>query len=509
MSTQKVSDAFRSAVRTLPEGLLIAALFATTCWATRQVSLDQFFLPAGVRVAALILCPARFWPYLLLGEYAYYGHLRLPLIEKYGLSWVLISSAFQFPTAAWVVYLHRRHVARQMDTWMLSVAAASAVLIGAGAVIIAHLLWPVPPAEGIVAIAFRSTLGDYVAILTVIPLAALWRQRLDIDWPSFLNSRTTYGLLALLACGFVSILLPQGSVERTTAQLLMAAPVIALTCLQGWLGAAIGVPLMNLFVRVGTPVTGLPSSFDLESFNVQLIAALSGTALLALGSRITHFYHQCTFHASAGRQAISNARTSNSVGERELRNRAMDLRRIGDGLESALSETIDWLKARGYHDMASSLLHVATVHSRMFREQTSMVYPISMEHVGLYLALQIGGVGDAWEQTARLERLHLSGDPCRLDLDLQLNVYRAMTEAVSLLLEHEKGKLMIRARCGRHGTTRGVVVTIGAADVRHRLSRSTVTMAIGRLSGRTQAYGGTVQCLHNRIRMSFADPATC
>ncbi|WNH49074.1 hypothetical protein PDM28_01695 [Stenotrophomonas aracearum] len=266
---------------------------------------------------------------------------------------------------------------------------------------------------------------------------------------------------------------------------------------------------MNLFVRVGTPVTGLPSSFDLESFNVQLIAALSGTALLALGSRITHFYHQCTFHASAGRQAISNARTSNSVGERELRNRAMDLRRIGDGLESALSETIDWLKVRGHHDMASSLLHVATVHSRKFREQTSMVYPTSMEHVGLYLALQIGGVGDAWQQTARLERLHLSGDPCRLDLDLQLNVYRAMTEAVSLLLEHEKGNLMIRARCGRHGTTRGVVVTIGAADVRHRLSRSTVTMAMGRLSGRTQAYGGTVQCLHNRIRMSFADPSTC
>ncbi len=509
MSVQKVAGGFGSGARTLGEGLLIAALYAVTCWATRQVSLDQFFLPAGVRIASLLLWPVRFWPYLLLGEYIYYGHLRFPLIENYGLSWVLISSAFQFPTAAGVVYLHRRQIARKTDTWLLSVASAAAVLIGTGTVLIAHLFWPVPPPGGIVAISFRSVLGDYVAILTVVPLAVLWKQRLEIDWLSFLNSRTAYVLLTLLALGFVSILLPHTSVERTTAQLLMAAPVIALTCLQGWLGAAIGMPLMNLFVRIGTPVTGLPYSFDLESFNIQLVAALSGTALLALGSRITHFFHQCTFHASASRQVISNARTSHSVVERELRNRAMDLRKIGDGLESALSETIEWLKVRGYHDMASGLLHVATVHSSKFRAQTSMVYPSSMEHVGLYLALQVGGLCDAWEETARVERLHLSGDPCRLDLDLQLNVYRAMTEAVSLLMEHERGKLRIRARCGRHGTTHGVVVTIGTADVRHRLSRTTVTMAIGRLSGRTQVYGGTVQCFPNRIRMSFADPSVC
>lgn len=509
MSAEKVKDALGSGLRSVPEGLLIAALFATACWATRQVSLDQFFLPAGIRVASLLLCPVRFWPYLLLGEYAYYGHVRFPMIEKYGLSWVLISSGFQFPTAALIVYLHRRPIARRTDTWLLTVAAAAAVLIGTGTVLFAHLLWPVPPSGGLVAIAFRSTLGDYIAILTVVPLAALWNQRMDIDWPSFLNSRTTYALLSLFVCGGVSVLLPQASVERTTAQLLMAAPVIALTCLQGWLGAAVGMPLMNLFVRMGTPVTGLPASFDLEAFNIQLVAALSGTALLALGSKITHHYHQSKFHSSARRQAISNARTTHSIGERELRNRALDLRRIGDGLESALSETIDRLKALGYHDMASSLLRVATVHSRKFREQTSMIYPTTMEHVGLYLALQVGGIGDAWQQTARLERLHLSGDPCRLDLDLQLTVYRAMTEAVSLLLEHERGTLRIRARCGRLGTSRGVVVTIGAADSRHRLSRSTATMAIGRLSGRTQAYGGTVQCRHNRIRMSFADPSTC
>lgn len=155
--------------------------------------------------------------------------------------------------------------------------------------------------------------------------------------------------------------------------------------------------------------------------------------------------------------------------------------------------------------MASCLLDAATVHSRKFREQANMVYPTTMEHVGLYLALQTIGIGDAWDQDDRLLQPHLVGDPCCLSLDLQLTTYRALMEAVSLLLEMERGPLKIRAKCGRFQTVRGIVVTVGMADSRHHLARSTATMAVGRLSGRTQAFGGTVQCRRNRIRMFFAE----
>ncbi len=46
------------------------------------MSLDQFYLPAGVRVAAVLLFPPRWWPYLLLGEYAYFAKMRVPMIEN-------------------------------------------------------------------------------------------------------------------------------------------------------------------------------------------------------------------------------------------------------------------------------------------------------------------------------------------------------------------------------------------------------------------------------------------
>lgn len=68
MSDSKLVRGFQARLLELPEGLLVAALYAAACWASRQVSVDQFFLPAGIRIAALLVCRPRMWPYLLLGD---------------------------------------------------------------------------------------------------------------------------------------------------------------------------------------------------------------------------------------------------------------------------------------------------------------------------------------------------------------------------------------------------------------------------------------------------------
>jgi len=83
------TNGIRLDVRIRPAGLALAALYALACWATRQISLDQFYLPAGIRVAALLLCPPRLWGYLILGEYAYFAQMRYPMIDRYGLPWVV------------------------------------------------------------------------------------------------------------------------------------------------------------------------------------------------------------------------------------------------------------------------------------------------------------------------------------------------------------------------------------------------------------------------------------
>lgn len=497
--------AFQFRIRT--DGLLLALLYAVACWAARKISLDQLYLPAGIRVAALLVFPPRLWPYLVLGEYAYYAHLRFPMIEKYGLEWVILASSYQILAVALIVHCHRHIVAPRAEVWILSIAALSAAAISVVNLSLPYLLWPTPPSADFFDVLGKHVLGDYIAILTIAPIALLWsRRHVQHGWGSWLRAPTMAAMTILLLLGLLTALLAELSPStKTSAQLLMAAPLVALTCIHGWRGAAIGVPVLNLFIHFTTPVTGLPDSFDGETFRTQQIMAVAGTALLALGSQITHYYHQFVARDLHGREAIEYARNVQLAGEMDLRERALTLRSIGDGFDTSLSATAAWLEAQGHKQVASGLLHVSVVHSRKFREQTSMVYPTSLEHVGLYLALQLGGVGDTWEHTERMAQPHLNGDPCCLSLGLQLAAYRGLTEAVSLLLNHEAGQIQIRARCGRLQQMQGILIVVTVLDPAHRLSETTVRLAIERLRGRALPYGGTVQCRRNRIRLFLAE----
>jgi hypothetical protein len=192
----------------------------------------------------------------------------------------------------------------------------------------------------------------------------------------------------------------------------------------------------------------------------------------------------------------------------EILERALQLRTNGDGIVSSVFELANWLMAHGHHAVASSLLHTSNVHSRLFREQTSMVYPSGLEHLGLYVALQAGGIRESWKLTERVLRPDLKGDPCNLSVELQLAAYRTLIDAVSILLKHEGGQIRIRARCGRMGSRRGILMVVSLLDPHGRLSQQTTMTAFERLTGRTLAYDGTVDCYRNRVRILFLDRET-
>ncbi|WP_313343429.1 MASE1 domain-containing protein [Stenotrophomonas sp.] len=489
------------------DGLLIAALYALACWAARQISVDQFYLGAGIRVAALLVCPARLWPYLLIGEYAYFAHIRFPMIQTHGFGWVVLGSVLLMPAVILIVKLHSKMMDRTADAWLLSVAAVAAIVITALNVGMSQLLWPVPPSVPLLSRAARYVLGDFIGILIVAPLALLWlRRSTHADWGVrfLVPSGACLSLMLLLGVYSTQIASDHATI-RTTLQFLASLPAIVATCMFGWRGAALSVPLLNLIIGLTMPTTDLPWSFDSATFTIQQILAVASAALLALGSTISNHYHQYKAHAFDGNRAASLAKTSHMAGEMDLRQRALDINRIGDGIDTYLSETADWLKRQGHHAIASNLIGASSLYSRRFREQASMVYPTALEHVGLYLALQVGGISEAWSNTERMVQPRLMGDPCRLTVALQLATYRTLTEAVSLLLQHASGQLRVSARCGRFRGREGILVVVAVLDPRYRLSDAACALAIDRLSGRTLAYGGTVRCRRNRIRLVFLD----
>jgi hypothetical protein len=502
-------DGLQLNLRIEPIGLVLAVIYAVACWGARKVSLDQFYLPAGVRVAALLLCPPRLWPYLILGEYAYFAQMRHPLVDKYGWAWVVVASACLMPAVALVVRLHRRMMTETRQVWLISIGAVSAVVVTTLNIFLSELLWPIPPEMPVLTALARYVVGDFIGILTVAPLAMLWATRHSApDWTAAFFKPVVAALSLMAFLGFSAALVSaESTTVKTSLHVLMALPAIALTCLLGWRGAAIAVPALNLVIGLTTPKP-YPASFDPATFTTQLIMATAGIALLVLGSRITHFYYHSRLRGDSEKIAIKLARSSHVASEMGLRERALHLRKIGDGMDVSLNEVVNWLKLQGHHDIAGSLLHTSLVHSRQFRAQASMVYPTALDQLGLYVALQAGGVRETWDLTHRVTRPRLEGDPCQLSVDLQLAAYRAMTDAVSLLLESESGQIQVRARCGRYGPSRGILVTIGLLDAERPLSEATMVTAVERLAGRALAYGGVVQCRRNRVRLLLTETHT-
>jgi hypothetical protein len=100
-----------------------------------------------------------------------------------------------------------------------------------------------------------------------------------------------------------------------------------------------------MVIGLTTPNTH-PTAFDPAAFITQQIMAISGIVLLLLGSRITHFYHRYRLREMGERDAIHLARSSQLASEMELRERALHLRKLGDGIDTSLVELAEWLRPR-------------------------------------------------------------------------------------------------------------------------------------------------------------------
>lgn len=181
--------------------------------------------------------------------------------------------------------------------------------------------------------------------------------------------------------------------------------------------------------------------------------------------------------------------------------------RIGDDINAAALSTAEWLSRRGHAAPASDILRHHQMHSRLLREQLSMVYPVGLEHAGLHVAVRAGGIADVWAMSARVTQPRLIGNPCRMSLGLQLAAYRTLVDAVALLLEHERGSLQVPTRCGRHAGRHVIVLSVALLDPRRQLGTASIEHAYAMLSARALAYAGQVRCRARRVSVMLLEPA--
>lgn len=498
---------YRLSLSVKPSGFLLAALYAALYLLLREQSVDQWYLPAGLRVGALLLFPVRLWPYLVLGETAALLYLRLGQIEKYGLSWVIASSTTLMPLVAGIVYLHKRYASAFRGYWFISIAATVTVANPLLSMTTTYLFMPPSGLAASWERAFTFAVGEYLGILMLAPLALLWHERQFSD-----SSPRKLRWDAALALAVVVVLalyvhLPNTSPNQGDgARVIMAIPAIVLTCLHGWRGAAIGVTGVNLAIGLSMHSTQQPGSYDHAAFIAQLVLALSGSALLIFGAAVSTTYTKLKQHLAAEGQALALVKSNIVSGELEMRERAAQIRAIGEEMDGSFQNAVRWLRERGHHEFAMQML-AGVAQSRLLREQLSLIYPSEIETNGLYECLKSGAAAKKWEKTRRFANSRLTGDPSQLSLGLQLAAYRSVSDAVTLLLNHASGMIQVRARCGKHDNSCGIIINVRLLDPGCTVSPEAIKQAADILAGRAMVYGGRVQCRRNHIRLLLREPA--
>ncbi|MGS0539327.1 MASE1 domain-containing protein [Xanthomonas oryzae pv. oryzicola] len=492
----------KSAIR----GLLTATAYSIGFHLAWQCSLDQWYLPAGLRIAALLFSPSRLLPWILLGDVAALLALRVPAIAgmdvspawAYGSPWILTPAIALVPIAIRARYeaLHR---AEALLVPMLLVAAAWGALCTVGT----NLLLDGPPSATSYVKFARFAVGDYLGMLMVVLPVLLWLRRHDDDAPGRMAPHCTLAILAT-ALLFVLATLQHDDAARLCAMTLLIVPALLLTWLHGWRGAAIGVVLANAALALCLRNTGVLGAYDGVGFGVQVLLALTATSLFVLGARISGALAEVRTRLRGEQHAMDTAKLSYILAERELRRHVIDYVDINVCMNKLRRDVETYLKSRGQHEAAMRMIRAGAIQSQMLHEYISALYPLHIETHGLYHVLRSPGF--ATTCNADIRPMMLRGNPMELSVGLQLAAYRCAIQSIAGL--PSALRYTINARVGRWRGFQSIAVSVQAhAPQSGPTSRSSLE-SVEELANRVRSYGGTCRCHHNhKISFFVAEPS--
>ena len=239
--------------RTVAKGIGLAVAYCATFLFMWRYSVDQWYLPAGLRLACLLLLPMRYWPYVFAGDAAAMLYLRVPKAEQYSVQWAYLSPFF---LVALISLLPLYVRSKLKDTQSIIMRLPLVVFAGciwstvAGRFLNITLNGPTPAFTAERFISF--CVGDFLGALMVLLPCLLWLQR--STWRNSRQHITQTLAIAVLmvALLFGSAMIPidVGKEIRLMPLVFMILPLTYLTILHGWHGAAIGTILVNLAISL-------------------------------------------------------------------------------------------------------------------------------------------------------------------------------------------------------------------------------------------------------------------
>lgn len=433
-------------------------------------------LPAGMRLAALLLLPTRLWPYVLAGDALGSLYYRGGAIHDLGWAWFI--AAMVFPPlstlAPAAMFRFGGHLSGEISlsrltNHLLRTVGLASLLNGVTGIVTMGLITysdkvkPLP--QGNVWWASVFTLGTYLGILLIVPALVTWslsrRRRstrivLDLQFDFKHVQR-----LALMTAGilgtFLAINWLTGSREvHTIICLLMFTPCVWITVRHGWTGAVVTTVLANLALE-----GSMPRSTDTDLLESQVLMALVTTAMLILGAALTE--HRTRSHALAGesKHFQTLARKNLLWGESRVRRAASQVERAFIVLQAYTEQAADLLQVERQPAATALLRWQGTgVARREVRDIISGMEIRPLEMHGLYMALASGPIAQALHDASISYAVRMPRATVELPHEIEVLLYRVAYDLVMMMCRDERAyRVAMRLRV-RKGPTRNVSLVV-------------------------------------------------
>ena len=488
-------------------GVGLAILYGVGLYLLRDASSPHWYLPAGLRFAALLLLPRRYWLWVYAGECCSLFVVRIPLIELRGLAWVVVSTVTSVPPIAGVVYLIRRYTNAPVISSGRDVLA---VLFGAGAAAITSTALNAASTYGLMRGAPTNPvpyvlgvwiLGQYLGILMFSSIALLWRNRNPRHQMPHALRKEAFTAFSLMLAFLLAYRLGEADHQEAMTQVVRCSAAViafALTYRHGWRGGAIGVIALCL----GVGLTAGPD-YEPSTLAAQQVVAFVTSILIAAGAVMTHNYEIAADEAlmrrlaeDAGRRAWADTEDQNMehVGRAEAAYE--QIMRQSDTIIGDLRRTRD---PEDIMRLTGDLLATTRSATKSLMQE---IYPaIVFSADGLFGALRAkrGTSGAQYRAAFR-------GDQDCLSRQGALSVYRVTMAALDQLASESPEEIRLRVRVGR---INGQVHTYIRVRATVGLCRNNMTTAsIARLRRRVITFGGSIHNKRGEIAMLLPDHRT-
>jgi glucose-6-phosphate-specific signal transduction histidine kinase len=356
--------------------------------------------------------------------------------------------------------------------------------------------------------ASRYFMGNYLGILTIVPLVLLVREELHTHglhrlWVRLSESRLAMEAMCLLLPSLallVWLASGEGGSASEEARVAMFLPVAWLALRHGWRGAAVGGSAASVAV-----VFAMPFHRDSSTLHAQVFVAFTITTMLMLGGRIAILDGREKREKIDARLALAVAQRNVYLGELQLRQTSFALEQLSGAVQASYTQLLGRLRCLlpGFDDRSYYRQAAVTQH-QMYRLADSL-YPLAWAERGLQAALREGSLPRALDEAGIVYWCDIR-EPglCELSTSVQMALYRLAVEAVSFACAKRNiSHLHVQLRAGAFGGRCWAVLCVESRVEYGQLSRirwddllpalGGSGLGLGAIKDRTMVFGGKVR----------------